>query len=344
MQAGLAWGAVAQFRLKEECTSGCGTGGHPENQCNRDTDCTHSDPCLVGDCHNGHCHHIPLCADGFACTVDTCDNGVCTYTPYDSLCDDNDACTNDQCVGSNGVGCVFTNNTASCDDLDDCTDFDTCAGGVCAGTDVVCNVDGDPCTVDFCDAQGACVVGPQLCEGTSLVCDDSDPSNPRCVECTIDDPCPPNLTCDLGPGVCVECTADSQCPQPTVICDTSTNICVECLDVGDCPDDGDPCTGVQCWSDNTCRTGPIFGCCTIDTECDDQSTCTSDTCCTNPAGCCSVPGVPADPAVDTCVLVNECLFNPNPDGDDLYTCDDPNDGCPFEAGACPGEPPGCPCP
>ncbi len=40
-------------------------------------------------------------------------------------------CTDDTCAPA--TGCVYTNNTASCDDGNACTTSDTCSGGTCVG-------------------------------------------------------------------------------------------------------------------------------------------------------------------------------------------------------------------
>jgi DNA-binding beta-propeller fold protein YncE len=63
-------------------------------------------------------------------------------------CDDGNVCTDEVC---NAGVCVYTNNTAGCDDGLFCTMTDVCAGGVCGGS-------GDPCPPLFCDeVKDACV-------------------------------------------------------------------------------------------------------------------------------------------------------------------------------------------
>jgi len=48
------------------------------------------------------------------------------------VCNDGDVCTTDTC--NPATGCVFTDNTAPCDDGDACTSGDACVTGVCSGT------------------------------------------------------------------------------------------------------------------------------------------------------------------------------------------------------------------
>lgn len=100
------------------------------------------------------------CNDGQICTAnDTCNMGMCVGgLPLD--CDDNDACTNDQCQP--GVGCI---STFACIDGDVCTQ-DICISPAigCLNPPVICPDDGDLCTVEVCDAgSGGCIVAPREC-------------------------------------------------------------------------------------------------------------------------------------------------------------------------------------
>ncbi len=76
------------------------------------------------------------------------------------VCDDSNVCTDDRCDPATG-NCVFTNNTAPCDDGLLCTVNDACVGGVCvSGNPVHCD-DGNVCTTDSCDSgTGQCVFLP----------------------------------------------------------------------------------------------------------------------------------------------------------------------------------------
>jgi hypothetical protein len=97
--------------------------------------------CQVGECvpTTGACSFSNLpdgtaCTDDNACTSgDSCGAGSC-LPGAPIVCDDANVCTADSC--SPTLGCVYTNNTGSCDDGNACTSGDTCAGGSCAGTAV----------------------------------------------------------------------------------------------------------------------------------------------------------------------------------------------------------------
>ncbi|UCE58166.1 MAG: DNRLRE domain-containing protein, partial [Phycisphaerales bacterium] len=92
-------------------------------------------------------------------------------------CDDGNDCTDDVCdpldLGADASGCVYTNNTASCEDGDLCSENDECAGGVCTpGSAVDCS--------------------PQLCN----------PADGGCVDCLADLDCGVGETCNLTTHVC----------------------------------------------------------------------------------------------------------------------------------------------
>jgi hypothetical protein len=100
------------------------------------------------------------------------------------ICEDNNPCTDNECVGD---GCTFTNNTAPCNDEDPCTENDHCSGGTCSGTPKDCD-DDDPCTIHHrCDPQqwGACLHDPYCA-------DDGDP-------CTIETCDQETLACESAP-------------------------------------------------------------------------------------------------------------------------------------------------
>ena len=123
--------------------------------CDDGTVCNGCEVCGGGTCNTG----TPLnCNDGKVCTTDACDPvAACQHTDNTVPCDDNtvcnghevcgggtcnpgtplncndgNVCTSDTCGPASG--CVHTNNTATCDDLDPCTSGDVCAAGSCAGT------------------------------------------------------------------------------------------------------------------------------------------------------------------------------------------------------------------
>ncbi len=164
------------------------------NPCDDGEVCTTGDACGGGTCQPGE---PTPCDDQNPCTTDSCQMGVgCIFTPNDLLCDDANACTTGEfCAGgvcdggvevvcSDGnvctddschvaTGCIFTANTAACDDADACTTEDTCLDKSCVGgPPLVCD-DDNPCTNDACDADSGCIAPPvedgTVC-GQDLVC------------------------------------------------------------------------------------------------------------------------------------------------------------------------------
>ena len=111
-------------------------------------------PDALFDCVEGQ----PCASDGNACTLDVCHNNQCTHPYNDAQCpDDGDLCTVEVCLAPFGdcataergcydanpctddacspaSGCVFTNNSAPCNDGSECTVNDVCRGGTCRGT------------------------------------------------------------------------------------------------------------------------------------------------------------------------------------------------------------------
>ena len=82
-----------------------------------------------GTCDVVNAQNGKPCSDGNACTEsDACSGGTCVGAAT-VACNDGNTCTDDSCNAS--VGCVFVDNTASCDDGDPCTDGDSCLAGTC---------------------------------------------------------------------------------------------------------------------------------------------------------------------------------------------------------------------
>jgi hypothetical protein len=187
----------------DSCTDGSCHPGQPKF-CDDFKVCT-QDSC---DPATGACLNQPAsgpCSDGSFCTVgDTCDQGVCRPGTAPN-CDDGNACTTDGCSASSG--CFHTVLTGACDDGNPCTTGDRCLNGACKPTDPVGCVDGNLCTVDFCDrASGACVH-----EASSADCSDGN-------ACTID-------LCDAATGTCtgqepLDCDDASDCTLDT--CDPAS--------------------------------------------------------------------------------------------------------------------------
>ena len=286
--------------------------------------------CTNDICANGDCTHIPwtealFCDDGDACSfLDICANITCTGFPV--VCDDNDPCTDDQCVPP--TGCEYTVNTAQCDDGDGCTSDDTCTDGNCQGAPTLCD-DGNPCTDDSCDSVTGCTAA-----ANTAVCDDGN-------ECTNADHCASGA-CIGTPSSCDDndpCTADSCADgacihgpaQDGVACDdnslcTSFDFCVqgECQGLGIQCDDSNPCTENTCVDSDGCTYLPITG-----TSCDDNNPCTGNDTCAN--GTCAggsgsggaITCDDNDPCTDdSCVPTIGCQYTVN-----TAPCDDDDNDC-----------------
>lgn len=149
--------------------------------------------------------------------VEGCENDA-------TLCDDGNACTEDECLP--GKGCLRTH--IDCDDGDECTE-DACSPTEgCINTPIDCD-DGDPCTEDSCSPTDGCM-------NTTINCDDGN----ACTEET----CNPSLGCVSTP---VNCDDSSACTEdvcdPVMGCVHNDIVC----------DDGLFCSGVE-----TCD--PVMGC------------------------------------------------------------------------------------
>ena len=125
-----------------DATVGCRFVPDDTNPCNDGNACTVGDHCTAGacaanprDCSDGlFCNGAegcnaqtgctpgtpPACGDAFACTTDTCDETLdgCLNTPDDAICDDDNQCTIDACIGSGGDtdGCSHDSDLLSVSD------------------------------------------------------------------------------------------------------------------------------------------------------------------------------------------------------------------------------------
>ncbi len=148
--------------------------------------CTVDDLCAAGQCAGTRqadcCHSDGDCSIG-ACETAACMAHGCLRTPIagcspcaDAVaCDDQNACTDDQCAQGR---CESVAVFGECDDGDPCTAADACTGGSCVGRMVegCCHVgeecdDADECTVDDC-VEGGCT--HQAVEGCQTPGDDDD--------------------------------------------------------------------------------------------------------------------------------------------------------------------------
>ena len=308
-------------------------------------------PCYV-DNEWGTCHGIRFCgAEGLS----TCDavqpaeetcNGQdddCDGQVDNLSCDDDDACTTDQCDPEAGQ-CVHDPLTGTeCADGDVCTLADHCQEGACVGTPITCS-DDNPCTDDSCNPTGGCLFTPNADK-----CDDQDP-------CTVDDTC--QAAACAGFSIPCDCTTDEDClaledgdicngtlycdltsfpprcavDQDTVIsCEEPQGIGAECLspecdpETGECSfqpaneaalcDPGDAClVGARC-NQGTCAGAMAL-------NCNDANPCTTDSC--DPAAGCLFQDND-DPCSDNdvCTQADVCADGECVPGA-LLECDDGN--------------------
>ncbi len=321
-----------------------------DDDCNGVTDdgtCSDGNPCTLGDvCSGAACLPGPAtdCTDGNPCTVDSCELASgCTHTDAIGACDDGNACTEGDtcgllggwiaCIGAakschdentctidscdTKLGCVhlIAPVNASCDDQNACTTNDLCDhDGNCVGVAVPCD-DGNPCTVDLCDVQGAC----QFVSGDGGPCFDGD-------LCTVGDACVLGV---CAPGVLAVCADDNPCT--TDSCGSATGQCAFIPNTAACSD-GNACTVGDACQAGQCAPGKI-------TLCDDKNTCTDDACDTASGACAFVAvhdgvGCQDDQA---CTKGDTCLNGLCQSGEPPL-CDDGNictlDACDGTTGAC----------
>jgi hypothetical protein len=289
----------------EVCSEGSCLGGKPLN-------CNDGDPCTDDSCQPGlgctTSFNDAPCDDGNFCTInDLCADGACAGGgPLD--CDDNNACTNDIC---NPVkGCLHTNNSQPCDDLDPCTEQDSCSGGLCLGAVPKDCSDDNPCTDDICIPLAGCSYN-----NNSNPCDDGNP-------CTVTDQC---LGGSCNPGSLFNCDDGDNCTLDS--CDPESGLCQHAPSPdGEC-DDANPCTLVD-----QCIGGKCIG--SVPPDCDDENVCTTDYC--DPTSGCVhlLNSAPCDDG-NLCTTKDQCNLGQCAGGPAL-TCIDNNpctdDGCGPESG------------
>lgn len=280
------------------CTYQAKTDG---TACSDGNACTQSDSCVAGACVGTNpvtCTASDQCHIAGVCNTTT---GVCSnpVAPPGTSCDDGNLCTQTDtcsstgaCVGANPVTCTALDQChlagtcnpgtgvcsnppkpdgALCNDGTLCTQTDTCASGVCVGTNPV------QCTsAPQCHDPGVCDPATGTCsyaiKAAGSSCVDSNP-------CTQNDTCNASGTCISGtPTVC---PTPDQCHDPGV-CDTSTGACSNPPKAeGTSCNDGDACTqGDQCHS-GSCVGSTVTQC--PGDACHDAGTCDSSTgLCNNP--------------------------------------------------------------
>ena len=148
---------------------------------------------------------------------------ACECTP-DTLCDDENVCTDDTCNPNNG--CVFIPNNGSCDDGNICT-TNSCEEGICA----VQFVDGNCCTEDAQCGEN------QGCHESENVCAD--------IQCA---PCETDADCGEGNG-CKSYPSGMHC---ALSCDEDPSICGEASECQASAEEGAKAFCVPIQGDCTC--------------------------------------------------------------------------------------------
>lgn len=287
-----------------------GPDAGPPGPCTTDEECSDGIYCNGAEvCRSGACEpgEPVRCDDGVDCTEDACEGDGCAFIPRTdrctlgseprcdptngcqySVCDDT-TCTAGPCQtatcepGSAGTLCVRRSRCA--------------AGEACCGTRCLpsgCN-DGNPCTVDACDAAASeCDHTPD--EGRA--CSDAD-------ACTTGDRCAAGRCTPGAPRSCDDgnpCTRN-ECSAATGECVFVADDALSCTVLDDCRENS-RCVGGSCESDpRDCDDGVV---CTLDScrggECQhtpDSSMCPGGTCTT---GGCTFPG--------TCNTTTNCVAGP----------------------------------
>ncbi|HLK09879.1 MAG TPA: hypothetical protein VKW76_00700 [Candidatus Binatia bacterium] len=233
-----------------------------------------------------------------------------------------------------------------------------------SGCDTHCRIepaqdDGNPCTLDGCDA-----FGPYHANVPDFTACPADPTTTCPRACVAPAPTVPSQCTVVGQAACDDgnpCTYD--CLDP------GENACVhpphDGPGIAGC-DDGNPCTGVETCSAGACRPGTPVVCpqqtpfcdrtasdpgklciakpCTTGAQCDDGNPCTTDTCVNN--SCANTPVTDGTSCSDgdacngaeTCAA-GVCVHAPPPDCDDGNPCTD--DTCDPATGCVHAPIPGC---
>jgi cysteine-rich repeat protein len=300
----------------DTCTAALGVQHQPVGNgvsCSNGNACDGTETCFSGVCSPGT---PPGLDDGNPCTADSCTPATGpTHTPAadgtlclnSSLCDgteaclagvctpgtspivnDDNPCTTDSCDPITGVQHLPVPELTGCPNATLCDGTETCVTGLCqSGTPPVVD-DGNPCTIDTCDASLGVAHTPAP-DGTS--CSDGN-------ACTLADSCQngscsasQSVSCPLPPG----CSTQGVCDPSTGVCSGASG-CVVCgsgsLDPGEQCDDGNTLSGDGC-----------------------SATCTVERC--NGVVC---PGA-SDPCMqNTCSpTTGQCVLSPKANG---VTCDD----------------------
>ncbi len=284
--------------------AGTACGSDTNDECTNPDTCDASGVCQPNDAPDDtSCGDSgDECNDGQVCTAGACGGGG--PKPAGTACgsDTNDECTNPDTCDASGV-CQpndAPDDTSCGDSGDECNDGQVCTAGACGGggpkpagtacgsgtnnectnpdtcdatgecqpnnepVDTPCNEDDDLCTLDVCDADGACVNDSSKdCDDDNLCTNDScEKDTGECVNANVPDD--PPISCDDDDactgdragggdfcvnGVCegppVDCSDGNECTTDT--CDSVTG----CSNVEE--PDGDMCLV------EVCRTPGYWG-------------------------------------------------------------------------------------
>ncbi|MEZ4266489.1 MAG: hypothetical protein R3F39_08930 [Myxococcota bacterium] len=309
-------------------------------------DCGAGALCHLGGCvPEIPCGTVAECpAPVDACEVYACEGSLCLPSPLG--CDDANPCTQDFCDPGSPLSPCQHPARPFASGCGGACEFGFCVAGVCSGLTPVGCSDGDPCTLDSCDAgSGNCTFTP-VCSGDDVCLGGQCYAGPSCADasgCDDGDPCTQDICHE---SVCVNlpqcddgnpCTADScllgactfdPTPMEAAGCDTGsaclTGACVlgACLPAAPvtCPDDGNLCTVAQCHPELGCVVQP--------------ADCAGDPCevadCNPVTGCSATP---IDCGVEAACFQGGCYFSPP--CADVSDCPPPPDAC--STFACIGE-------
>ncbi len=285
------------------------------------------------------------CDAGTMCNPATGGCDALSDPPAGTSCDaDGDACTIDECDGDGN--CDFVSDVTCPGPTNSCDGGQTCVGGACVdlpdvASGILCELDGDLCTVDRCDGMGQCVQqGTVNCSHLDTQCSNAacnsmtgscdvthEPFSTSCQAdanfCTIDH-------CD-GSGNCVtfdsvDCShLDTQCSNAA--CNPASGACSVTHEPfsTECQADGDLCTIDHCDGNGNCVTFDGVDCSGPTGPCDGGQTC-------NPAtGSCednADPGAgdPCESDGDLCTL-EQCDGSGNCVPHDVVLCPGPIGQC-----------------
>jgi len=203
----------------------------------------------------------PLLDDGVECTVDTCDedNDIPVHSPDDSACDDNDACNGAETCDA--VGGCLEGTPLVCDDGNACSDNQCDPAAGCQYPPIDCD-DASLCTNDGCDGLTGCFHNPVSCDDgvlcTTSSCDPVQGCQHTPVDALCDDgkwctteSCDAVLGCVYTPDH-VYCDDGKFCTEDTCVPFIGCKHSVAALDGTTC-DDGDPCTVSDMCNGGACK-------------------------------------------------------------------------------------------